>query len=138
MLSRIILLALLVAVGVRVRTACAAEAPLIRKLGTIDCDMVETTPVVFKGKLLRFEYVRAERYKPNTTGDSYFRFIDVATGEATPAFAKGYHLGAAHVEGDTVYVYGVDEWGGSHMHVFWSKDLETWEDATAFELPGWK
>ena len=25
------------------------------KLGTIDCDMVETTPVVFGGKLYRFE-----------------------------------------------------------------------------------
>ena len=138
MLSRIILLGLLVAVGGKAGMAYAAEAPLIRKLGTIDCDMVETTPVVFKGRLLRFEYVRAERYKPNTTGDSYFRFIDVGTGDATPAFAKGYHLGAAHVEGDTVYVHGVDEWGGSRMHVFWSKDLETWEDATAFELPGWK
>src|SRR5438046_10300176 len=32
--------------------------PLIKKLGTIDCDMVETTPVVLKNCLYRFEYVR--------------------------------------------------------------------------------
>ncbi len=29
--------------------------PKIEKLGTIDCDLVETTPVVFKGKVYRFE-----------------------------------------------------------------------------------
>jgi hypothetical protein len=49
--------------------SAAAGAPVIKKLGTIDCDMVETTPVVFHGKLYRFEYVR-ENYKPNTTGKS--------------------------------------------------------------------
>ena len=70
----------------------AAEKPEIVKRGTIDCDLVESTPVVFSGKLYRFEYVR-ERYKPNTTGGPYFRFIDVATGEATPAFAKGTRWG---------------------------------------------
>ena len=78
--------------------AFAAEKPEIVKRGTIDCDLVESTPIVFGGKLYRFEYVR-ERYKPNTTGGPYFRFIDVATGEATPAFAKGYALGCAYAEG---------------------------------------
>jgi hypothetical protein len=69
--------------------------PQIRKLGTLDLDMVEATPVVSKDRLYRFEYVRKD-YKPNTTGDSYFRFIDVATGEATPAFAHGYDLGCSY------------------------------------------
>ncbi len=49
------------------------DRPEIRKLGTIDCDMVETTPVVWKGRLLRFEYVRHPWYKPNKTSDTYFR-----------------------------------------------------------------
>lgn len=113
-----------------------AGKPVIRKLGTIDCDLVEATPVVFKGKLYRFEYVRKE-YKPNKSGDSYFRFIDVETGKATPAFAKGYHLGSAHVEGDTVYAYGVKSWGASDIGVFYSKDLKTWKSETALSLPGW-
>ena len=47
--------------------------PQITKLGTIDCDLVETTPVVFKGTLYRFEYVRAQ-YSGNPTGKTYFRF----------------------------------------------------------------
>ena len=98
--------------------------------------MVETTPVVFHSRLYRFEYVRAN-YKPNNTGDSYFRFIEIETGKATPAFATGYHLGSAYVENDTVYVYGVDIWGGTKIQVFWSRDLKTWESQSALELPGW-
>ena len=58
--------------------------PHIRKLGTIDCDLVETTPVVFKGRLYRFEYVRS-RYAGNTTGDSYFRFVDHESGASGPS-----------------------------------------------------
>src|SRR5882724_9670830 len=36
----------------------ASERPLIRKLGMIDLDLVETTPVVCNGRLYRFEWVR--------------------------------------------------------------------------------
>ena len=110
--------------------------PLIKKMGTIDVDMVETTPVVWQGRLYRFEYVRA-KYWANDTGDSYFRFVDVETGRATPAFAKGYHLGSAYVEGDRMYVFGVDIWDGERIQVFWSEDLEKWSSEPALELPGW-
>lgn len=116
--------------------APAARKPLIRKLGTIDCDLVETTPIVWKGRLYRFEYIR-DNYKPNKTGKSYFRFVDVEKDEPTPAFAAGYHLGSAHVEGDTVYVYGVNAWDGDTIQVFWSKDMSTWSEKTALKLPGW-
>ena len=70
------------------------QRPPIRKLGTLDLDMVETTPVVFRDRLYRFEYVRPG-YQANKTGDSYFRFIDVETGKATPAFAQTFDLGCA-------------------------------------------
>ena len=112
------------------------QKPQIKKLGTIDCDMVETTPIVFHSRLYRFEYVRAN-YKPNKTGDSYFRFIDVESGKPTPAFAAGYHLGSAYVEDDTVYVYGVDIWGAENIQVFWSKNLKEWSSKPALTLPGW-
>jgi hypothetical protein len=58
----------------------AAGKPLLRKLGTVDCDMVETTPVVFQDRLYRFEYVRHPSHKPNTTGASYFRFVEMDGG----------------------------------------------------------
>ena len=110
--------------------------PVIKKLGTIDCDLVETTPVVFKNELYRFEYVRIG-YAANQTGDSYFRFINHETGEASPSFAKGYHLGSAFVENDTIYVTGVDIWDGERIEMFASADLKNWISWTILKLPGY-
>ncbi|RKY04978.1 hypothetical protein DRP77_02320 [Candidatus Poribacteria bacterium] len=110
--------------------------PRIKKIGTVDCDMVETTPVVWKGRLYRFEYVRPNHWA-NRTGDSYFRFVDVETGRPSPPFARGFHLGSAYVEGETAYVYGVERWGGDRIFVFRSDDLESWRSQVALETPGW-
>jgi len=110
--------------------------PLIIKLGTIDVDLVETTPIVFKDKVYRFEYVR-EGYWNNKTGDSYFRFVDHETGRTTKSFAKGFHLGSAFVDDGTVYVTAVDIWNGERIFIFASQDLENWESWLALELPGY-
>lgn len=110
--------------------------PLIVKAGTIDCDLVETTPVVFNDKVYRFEYVRPG-YWNNPTGDSYFRFVDHKTGEPTPSFAKGFHLGSAFVYHDSVYVTAVDAWDGERVFIFTSGDLKNWDRRLAFELPGY-
>lgn len=131
-----VLLFIMIASCADTSTEETIKRPQIKKLGTIDCDLVETTPVVFQGRLYRFEYVR-ERYKPNQSGDSYFRFIDHETGEASPAFAVGYHLGSAYVEGDTVYVTGVDIWNGERIQMFASADLRNWISRTVIELPGY-
>ncbi|MEI6678608.1 MAG: hypothetical protein WCL21_08375 [Mariniphaga sp.] len=110
--------------------------PLIEKTGTIDCDMVETTPVVFKDKVYRFEYVRTN-YWANKTGDSYFRFVDHQTGMPTTSFAKGFHFGSAFVYDNVAYVTAVDKGDGERIYIFASQDLENWEHWLAFELPGW-
>src|SRR5271155_573491 len=110
-------LPLLVIVIVAAAADDKPKRPTIKKVGTIDLLMVETTPVVFKDRLYRFEYVR-DNYHANKSGGSHFRFIDVANDKATSAFAKGKHLGCAFVEGNTVYAYGVDKWGGSNITVF--------------------
>lgn len=110
--------------------------PLITKLGTIDCDLVETTPVVWRDRLYRFEYVRIG-YAGNSTGDSYFRFVDHATGTVSPAFAHGYHLGNVFVEDDVLYVTGTDIWDGERVDLFASDDMESWERWNALNLPGW-
>jgi alpha-L-fucosidase len=132
-----LVLVVTVVVGLTGLASDKTKRPAIKKLGTIDLLMVETTPVVFKDRLYRFEYVR-DNYPANQTGASYFRFIDVATGKATPAFAKGQHLGCAFVEGDTVYAFGVDKWGGSKITVFRSKDMTKWEERLALHAPGWE
>ena len=112
--------------------------PLIRKLGTIDCDLVETTPVVFRGQLYRCEWVRTS-YKGNELGENYSRLVNVSTGRATSPFAKGYVFSSAFVDGDTIYVTGTSTekgWTGQRLDVFASKDLEQWDHWTALDLDG--
>jgi hypothetical protein len=113
------------------------QKPAIQKLGTIDVHLVETQPIVFRGKLYRFESVRT-RYEGNKLGEPYFRFVDHATGEATPPFAVGHDLGCAFVEGDTMYAFGTPGWGAPTISVFWSKDLVKWEKSVALETEGWE
>ena len=66
--------------------------------------MVETTPVVFKGKVCHCEWVR-KSYKGNELGENYFRLVNVSTGKSTSPFAKGQVFASAFVDGDTIYVY---------------------------------
>jgi sialidase-1 len=114
--------------------------PLIRKLGTIDCDLVETTPIVFGGKLYRSEWVRTS-YKGNELGANYSRLVEVSTGKATAPLAHGCAFSSAFVDGDTVYVTGTrSEQGrtGQHVELFASKDLEQLEHWTALDLDGFE
>ncbi len=106
--------------------------PLIRKLGTVDLDLVETTPVVFNGQLLRFEWVR-DGYWNNARKTNYFRFVDVASGEPGPAFADGHEFGSAFVHDGTMYVTGT--LGRDRVNVFASRDLTHWESWPAI-APG--
>ena len=121
--------------GVGEARADDTAKPAIKKLGTIDLDLVETSPVVFKNKLYRFEYVRAG-YWNNTTGDSYFRFVD-KSGVAGPAFGKGCHLGSAGVFDDLAVVTCVNIWDGERIEIFASRDLERWEQRNALDLKGY-
>ena len=110
--------------------------PRIVKLGTIACDTVETTPLVWRGRLYRFEYVRpGDRH--NATGNSYLHLVDLVTGQPTPPFGQGYHLASAYSTGERVYVYAPPIWGASTLRVFWSDDLVHWESALALDVPGW-
>jgi len=115
------------------------KKPLIKKLGTVECDIVEATPVVFKGKLYRFERVPGRKCGgPDVTSNFCFRYIDLATGEPTPGFAAGCPFGSAHSEGDTMYAFGADKCCTEKIHVFHSKDLKSWSEKCAIKIPGWK
>ena len=121
---------------VQARAVVSPARPLIRKLGTIEADLVEATPIVFRDRLYRFEYVRPG-YHANKTGDSWFHFVDVETGKPSAPFAHGYDLGCAYVEGDAVWAFGVTQWDGDTIAVFRSTDLEHWEKCSELKLPGW-
>jgi hypothetical protein len=110
--------------------------PQIRKFGTIDLDMVETSPIVFHNTLYRFEYVR-ENYWANSSGKSYFRFVEHASGQPSKPFAQGYHLGNVFVEDDILFVTGTNIWDGERVDIFKSTDMEHWESWNALDLPGY-
>jgi len=110
----------------------AAGRPRIDKLGTIDADLVEATPVVFKGRLYRFEWVR-KGYWSNELRDDYFRLVDHATGRAGPAFAHGHEFGSAFVDGKTIYVTGTRN--RNRVQMFASKDLKSWESWPVLNEP---
>ena len=106
----------------------ASGRPFIRKLGTVDLDLVETTPVLVQGRLWRFEWVRqgvGQQYWDNHRNTNYFRFRDPESGEVTPPFADGYEFGSAYVEDGAVYVTGT--WQRSQIDLFVSRDLRNWE-----------
>ena len=115
----------------------APRKPLIRKHGTVCCDMVETTPLVFRDTLYRFESVRPHSQNPaNPEERSYFRFVDVRTDTPGAPFGYGHHLGSAFAEEELVAVTGVkDTWGGDTVTVFRSGDLVNWTE-TDVTFPG--
>jgi len=108
------------------------------KKGTLDIDIVESTPVVWKDKLFRFEWIRDEigrGYYGNGEGCSYFRFTDMETEESMPSFGHNMFFGSAYVEGDTAYAFGVAERHRNHvMNVLWSKDMVHWESKEILRL----
>ncbi|HQM95783.1 MAG TPA: hypothetical protein PK705_02140 [Clostridia bacterium] len=113
----------------------------LKKIGTLKVGIVETTPVVWKGKLLRFEWMRKSNeygYPVNLKGHDYYHFVDMETGESTPEFGVNHIFGCPYVENGIVYVYGVKgSCNGSVIDMFWSEDLINWRTKTVFDLPGW-
>ena len=108
----------------------------VKKPGAIDCDLVETTSIVFKGKLYRFEYVR-KGYWDNKTGNSYLRFIERDSGHPTTPFAHGYHLGNVLVVDETIYVTATNAWDGERVDIFTTHDMNRWDSWNALNLPGY-
>ena len=118
---------------------------IIRKKGTVDCDIVEANPVVWKGDLLRFEYIRPLKvsgrggYYNNRTGASYFRFVNENTGEVSKPFGAGLHMGNAFVWEDRMIVTAVEDWGKSRFYQLESTDLVNWsEPRVILEDPAWQ
>ena len=134
----------------------------ITKLGTEDIGMTETTPIVWKGELYRFESVRSGNWNntlncTNTNPGqgrsckSYLRFRKQsgppawqAEEVATAPFGVGYALACAFVDntaakstGD-VFAYASDEKTAVTM---WSSSSitkeSTWAMKVALELPGY-
>ena len=124
------------------------KKPIIRKLGTISCNcIVETTPIVYRGELYRFEVVRRKSFTSATKihwqdiDDSpCLRFINVRTNESTPIFAEDHTFGFPIVIDDTMYVVTGKgkEWGTDTLVFMRSDDLINWEVYNELPMPGFE
>ena len=110
------------------------QKKLIKK-GTIAIDIVETTPIVWKDKLYRFEWFRKRVNDKFVFEEGFYQFVDMENGECSKPFANGYVFGSAYCENDTMYVMGTNAWGGNKIDLFISKDLVSYDKRNALTFP---
>lgn len=126
-----------IALGFRFAKPLAPKT--IRKTGTIDCDVVETTPFEFQNSFYHLEWVRPENalaMKENSQG--YLRIVDRSTGNEVSRFGANCRFPCAYAERDFVAVVGtkVDHgWYGNTLTMFTSKDLKNWTERPIFSNP---
>lgn len=111
----------------------------LKKLGTLKCNAVETTPVVWKNKLIRFEWIRNNNWGDNggvDRGLGCYAFIDMENEEIISTFAEDHSFGCCFEENGNMYVCGVRGGGGGQiLDLFVSSDLVNWESSVALEFP---
>jgi hypothetical protein len=105
----------------------------IKKLGTLKIDCVETTPIVWNDRLIRFEWVRHGQMGCQCVVKrevGYYAFFDMETEEQVGAdFGMDHSFGACYAENGTMYVIGVrGNGGGNILDLFWSDDLVNWQE----------
>ncbi len=101
----------------------------IKKLGTLKPAFVESTPFVWKGELMIFEWVRADSWAHNGNEHGYYHIFNPKKNTVSKPFGFDHAFGSSYEEGGTVYVHGVkgsDGWT-NQIDMFWSDDLESWQ-----------
>ena len=113
----------------RAANAVDAPHPRIEKHGTLDLDLVETTPFVFQGRVYRLEWFR---------NGGCLRIVERGTGRELSRFGAQHRFPCAYVEKGTVYVVGTKEtkgWHGDTLTLFTSRNLVRWEERLLFHDP---
>lgn len=110
----------------------------MKKLGTVKISVVESTPVVWDGKLLRFEWVRNAAWGHRggiTRKVGCYQFVDMADESSLGEFADDHAFGCCIAENGKMFVHGVrGQGGGNIIDTFVSADLKNWEQSVAIEL----
>jgi hypothetical protein len=123
--------------GFRFAKAFAPKA--IQKHGTVDCDLVETTPFVFNNHLYWLEWLRPEHataMKEKSQG--YLRIFDPEAWREVSRFGEKCRFPCAYVENGTAYVVGTEinqGWYGNTLRMFTSHDLKNWNEQPLFSHP---
>ena len=113
--------------------------PRMIKLGKVPDgdDLMETTPIIFEGRLLRLETLRPNT-KKNTSTEMALEFVEIESGRRLGRFAYGYGLADALAYNGKVFVFASkfdskkNQWG-NFITVFESTDLQHWDRRIVFE-----
>ena len=109
----------------------AAEKKLTKLPGVIGEKVIESTPLLYRGRAIMFHSRRP--MDPSRRAEVYLILTDAATGKELARFGQGHTLGCAFVEGDTIHVFAVEfPEGAAWFHNqdiqhLWSSDLKTWK-----------
>ena len=120
-----------------------SQTKKLRKLGTLAIGVVETTPIVWQDRLLRFEWIRSSSWgkRHNSQRElGYYHFVDMETEEEVgKPFAFGNAFGCAYEENGVMYAHGVGGNGApegcNYIDVYYSTDLCEWKTQRAITLP---
>lgn len=111
----------------------------LTKLGTVKINTVESTPVVWEGELLRFEWVRNLNWGASggvNRAVGCYQFVNMKNEETVCTFANDHSFGCCYSENGKMYVIGVrGNGGGNILDLFVSSDLENWECSTVLTFP---
>lgn len=119
----------------------------IKKLGTVQYQLVEVSPFVYQRRLLILESVRPNTPDNTHGGLHYLRIRELhdgtrdvqspqefQAGRVLTEFAEGFTFAVPFIRGDEVFVYaslGVKEEESDDIYVFRSADLHNWEQSVA-------
>ena len=111
----------------------------LKKLGTIKMNTVESTPVIWNGKLLRFEWVRTKQWGKEGGIErevGCYHFVDMETEMPLEPFAEDHSFGCCYAENGKMFVHGVKGGGGGNViDCFVSSDLKHWTSSVALIFP---
>ena len=123
----------------RLRNGCIPQRKTLKKLGTVKISVVETTPVVWKGRLLRFEWTRNHAWGAAggvTREVGCYRLVDMSNEQPLCEFADDHAFGCCYCDGEKMYAHGVrGPGGGNVIDTFVSDDLKSWQQSEAIVLP---
>jgi hypothetical protein len=136
-------LAMLAAWAVLGPHAALAQAPtpeqkLTKLPGKLGTHVMESTPLLYKGRRLMFHSRRVDTPKPDLSQMVLF-LVDQETGQELTRFGARHSLGSAFVRGDEIHVFAADhtenDWFHDIYH-FRSTDLKTWTRDLAIPREG--
>ena len=102
----------------KLKTAEIPPRKTLHKLGTVKISVVETTPVVWEDRLLRFEWVRTDEWGKDGRVKrkvGCYQFVDMADESELGEFAEDHAFGCCYAEDGKMYVHGVRGGGGGNV-----------------------